>query len=379
MLSSSSIGNGFAGPSVAPRVRCSWTDSASTRWMRSGRQKASLPWRAFLRQSEHLVVLWSPRYFSRLWCVYEVATWLHLGKGTAEVFPVAMASALLMLQAAVFGSLAFMVSLAPIHNVAEWGGLNALSLLMFLPPLHVTRLLARDLEQLPAQIRRFSVREADCFCCQNAHVHPGNGMPMPCDRVLVFRTIAGWFSALPGEQLLVAGVPEVSPLDRFDEQVHRHFAHDLLDPTASSRRTFWHACLVSAPVWWYYCDRFVLLSHMDAQDALRLGFVYLWEASGCGPCMVKLCIRMSTCFQRWLGIRERTSANGFITLLQTLATLPPVYLLWLPVEVAVSFADPMPQVAATLLSTVAAVALWIGPRSAVAMSRLWQRVNPKRV
>ena len=31
----------------------------------------------FLRNSEELLILWSPDYFSRLWCCFEVAMYLH--------------------------------------------------------------------------------------------------------------------------------------------------------------------------------------------------------------------------------------------------------------------------------------------------------------
>ena len=48
----------------------------------------------FLNCSERFVILWSPRYFTRLWCTYEVATWLYLGKDltkTLHFMPVKMA------------------------------------------------------------------------------------------------------------------------------------------------------------------------------------------------------------------------------------------------------------------------------------------------
>ena len=44
----------------------------------------------FLNQARRLVILWSPRYFTRLWCVYEIASWLHLGKGLDSVSLVLM-------------------------------------------------------------------------------------------------------------------------------------------------------------------------------------------------------------------------------------------------------------------------------------------------
>jgi hypothetical protein len=36
---------------------------------------------AFLRYSERMVVLWQPNYFTRLWCVYELAAFMHISGG----------------------------------------------------------------------------------------------------------------------------------------------------------------------------------------------------------------------------------------------------------------------------------------------------------
>ena len=33
---------------------------------------------AFLSHTSTLVVLWSSQYLERLWCVFELATWLHM-------------------------------------------------------------------------------------------------------------------------------------------------------------------------------------------------------------------------------------------------------------------------------------------------------------
>merc|ERR1719436_812263 len=49
----------------------------------------------FLRSSDRLVTLWTPRYFTRLWCVFEVAVWFNIGR---ELKFVPVSSALLLIK-----------------------------------------------------------------------------------------------------------------------------------------------------------------------------------------------------------------------------------------------------------------------------------------
>eukprot|EP00929_Paragymnodinium_shiwhaense_P079250 TRINITY_DN41244_c0_g1_i1.p1 TRINITY_DN41244_c0_g1~~TRINITY_DN41244_c0_g1_i1.p1 ORF type:complete len:281 (+),score=30.65 TRINITY_DN41244_c0_g1_i1:174-1016(+) len=52
----------------------------------------------FLRSSKRLVVLWSPRYFTRLWCAYELAAWSYLHRSNprpVKFMPVSRAKILL--------------------------------------------------------------------------------------------------------------------------------------------------------------------------------------------------------------------------------------------------------------------------------------------
>ena len=51
---------------------------------------------------------------------------------------------------------------------------------------------ASVLQRLPKQVSELPISEANRFCCSNWHVMPSTGMRIPCDRVLVFRTLQGW-------------------------------------------------------------------------------------------------------------------------------------------------------------------------------------------
>merc|ERR1711879_69390 len=69
-----------------------------------------------------------------------------------------------------------------------------------------------NLEKLAATLRDFSVRSTRCFCCDCDHVHPETKQKLPCDRQLVYDTIAYWHGANNLER----------GLDAFDHLVRRH-------------------------------------------------------------------------------------------------------------------------------------------------------------
>ena len=56
------------------------------------KQKGILGLAAFLDRSKKLTILWSARYFSRLWCCYELATFLrHSTRKSIEIMPTKLA------------------------------------------------------------------------------------------------------------------------------------------------------------------------------------------------------------------------------------------------------------------------------------------------
>lgn len=52
--------------------------------------------------------------------------------------------------------------------------------------------LVDDLEALPEDLEKFSIRDTKCYCCTHNHVNPETGQSIPCDRKLVFKTLVQW-------------------------------------------------------------------------------------------------------------------------------------------------------------------------------------------
>mmetsp|Transcript_52537 Transcript_52537/g.162500 ORF Transcript_52537/g.162500 Transcript_52537/m.162500 type:complete len:623 (-) Transcript_52537:12-1880(-) len=119
----------------------------------------------FLKHSRELHIMWSPEYFSRLWCVYELAAFLRLhGGGHVRFRPVFMEVALLVYF--VFHWLASMLVMACLfmgmeHHTWPLVALGAGNALL-LHCVHLLRRWMRDMRALSQQLAEFDVRHAEC-------------------------------------------------------------------------------------------------------------------------------------------------------------------------------------------------------------------------
>eukprot|EP00929_Paragymnodinium_shiwhaense_P039519 TRINITY_DN20742_c0_g1_i1.p1 TRINITY_DN20742_c0_g1~~TRINITY_DN20742_c0_g1_i1.p1 ORF type:complete len:451 (+),score=26.06 TRINITY_DN20742_c0_g1_i1:70-1422(+) len=143
---------------------------------------------AFLRSSDRLLILWTPDYFTRLWCTFEVVVWSFLARdfhASVKLVPVNLASALLL------SSICFLTGclLGAAGNFVVIGAINICGTLALIT---VWRKHGRDANAMQSQLRTFSMKNANCFCCSNDHKDPMTGTELLCDRKLVYRALAEW-------------------------------------------------------------------------------------------------------------------------------------------------------------------------------------------
>eukprot|EP00929_Paragymnodinium_shiwhaense_P109940 TRINITY_DN7656_c0_g1_i2.p1 TRINITY_DN7656_c0_g1~~TRINITY_DN7656_c0_g1_i2.p1 ORF type:complete len:654 (+),score=15.85 TRINITY_DN7656_c0_g1_i2:76-2037(+) len=214
----------------------------------------------FLRSSKRLVVLWSPRYFSRLWCTYELAAWAYLhglDAGRVCLLPVSFCivrcQILLTLSAVEIGKSVvwhsrglFGVGFASFVEDAFhlW---TIVFLLLAFPVVHKSVAMLRKLRLLEDQARSFSIRDSKCFCCTYKHAHPATGQPVPCDRKLVYATFHQWHAE--------ASTADAA-LDDFDETVRSDLCRMLTTSMNTAFLCFRYRDLVSCciPVLWSAAD-----------------------------------------------------------------------------------------------------------------------------
>ncbi|CAE7230469.1 unnamed protein product [Symbiodinium natans] len=157
---------------------------------------------AFLDRSEKLTVLWSPRYFQRLWCMFEISTFLRKTARTQiEMMPVKLAL-LLCVNTAKWFIMAIgyhIITDASDHEKSSWtrtlvvAGPCVLLAGSMLPWTYYVGIgMMEDLSLMPAQLASFRIQDTRSACCSQEHLHPESGGTIPCDRELVFATLHSW-------------------------------------------------------------------------------------------------------------------------------------------------------------------------------------------
>ncbi|CAE7643322.1 unnamed protein product [Symbiodinium necroappetens] len=171
------------------------------------KQKGILGLAAFLDRSKKLTILWSPRYFSRLWCCYELATFLrHSTRQSIEIMPTKLAVLFFGLFCSTqFISLLYVLAAAVLANqavgqsqrIVEMVTITSITSIAFLLPavlcLHAGIGVAGSMGELENQLRAFRIQNCRCFCCSVDHIHPETKAPLPCDRELILEAVKKWY------------------------------------------------------------------------------------------------------------------------------------------------------------------------------------------
>jgi len=266
------------------RTRLVFVDKFCIDQQREDRKKAGIMALAgFLKRSNRFVICWTPRYFTRLWCTYEVASWLHLRRDMDSVMFLPLSKVRYFI-AAIATCCLSVIQFGIAGNMYPEAFLKMAvvgSAIVAFPCMHVLRHTARELARLPAQIKEFSIAKAECTCCSRGHMHPVTGKLMSCDRRLVYRTLEHWFTTYtitpPAPSEVAAGGQEdreerplsmstaiarssvstatvATGLGWFDEAVHLEFGPAVLTSARVTSTPYRQALFVSSPFVWEMFD-----------------------------------------------------------------------------------------------------------------------------
>eukprot|EP00929_Paragymnodinium_shiwhaense_P089001 TRINITY_DN49275_c0_g1_i1.p1 TRINITY_DN49275_c0_g1~~TRINITY_DN49275_c0_g1_i1.p1 ORF type:complete len:653 (+),score=48.72 TRINITY_DN49275_c0_g1_i1:163-2121(+) len=220
----------------------------------------------FLGASQRMVVLWSPHYFQRLWCTYELAAWCHLHgmeSDRMELFSVPAATLQFLLTAVlalknVMGAVLFQLGV-PGMAPSVLAGFVVTPFFLRLPNV------VSDMVKLPRQLETYRIHEAKCFCCTHDHLHPETSEELFCDRELIYQTLQKWTAdeLSSREPSAISGLERSSTFCSVDEALHdydkivQHSLQTMISRRVNTRLVisdYKDCVLTAAPTWWSCCD-----------------------------------------------------------------------------------------------------------------------------
>jgi len=277
---------------------------------------------AFLFKTERLVICWTPRYFTRLWCAYEMATWLYLRKPLDAVLfmPLATYTAIVFLGVALWIGTAVYHFSSPLTSSADILRVVLSLCANFFFFVHVLRHTVRDLRELPKQIKEFSVTKASCFCCTVGHKMPGSDDDIPCDRKLIYRTLEHWFSAEErGSKASGPDREQCHGLQRFDRQIKSLFGKVILLGSGPTRLKYQHTLISVQAYLWRTLDICVALGTVDTFAHLLTVVSYAFMTLCVLPASLKLNFHLVALLDRCIDIRTERYKDLMVSLCCTLA------------------------------------------------------------
>ena len=143
----------------------------------------------YLKASDKLVILWSERYFLRLWCCYEIAAFLRANPQleAVQVMPVMLPLLLLVHCAWWFFCRVCLhllwftvIGTAEARTMIVAVVLSSAFLVTFPLQSRAGAHLSQNLGKLTAQLGQFNIHRTQCSCCTNNHRHPRTGEALRC-------------------------------------------------------------------------------------------------------------------------------------------------------------------------------------------------------
>jgi len=324
----------------------------------------------FLRCSDRIVILWTPRYFTRLWCTYEVASWLHLQKPLTSVLFMPLAHATIVVTLAVAGWFSFilLVATAPYFprlyfQLVGVGLLIGLSL-----GAHQARHSAAHLRAIQDQLKNFSVTSANCFCCSVGHV--SNGEVIPCDREVVYTTIGAWFNVAPGVKALSSDggpgagdgdvwVSERAALDKFNYAVRTEFAAQVLQKAGPTQLSYRYVVIAGWPYFFRICDVVAAGADLDPAFLKNAVIMYCTICLVATPVWYKSAMQLACCVDVRVGVPSSRALDWFLSIMLGFTYMVVALVVWYPLELMASTMEsPLPMIAVALIFVVVNLKLY---------------------
>ncbi|CAE8697977.1 unnamed protein product, partial [Polarella glacialis] len=322
------------------------------------KERAILGLAGFLDISDRLVILWSPSYFERLWCTYELACWLRLSRmKDTTVMPIHLAPVIFAITLVMWGAILFFnfggSDADYLSRVAAAFATVLTSAAGVILPTHISRHLAHSLKMLPQQLESFSIREANCFCCSHDHVHPETKKQLPCDRRLIYEMLLQW------QQDFIGSGESVATFEAFDFRIRQKLKPWILRNLGGAQAPFrLLLATISVPFLCATMDFIPAMIQLGGVPAFRLGLDAALQCFVLGPCMAKVIMEISAA---GVDCKDHVGCDLLLTLLKSTATILVLIVIWASIYVPRTLLEHVGwQLASGAVLVVSTIAIFCG-------------------
>lgn len=148
-----------------------------------------------------------PATLERLWCMFEIAGFLHsreLREGTEgteskiprlDIRPIWAAPCTVAIAVSLFGAMLALL-IAPFSNPIIGSSIfGVLAVTCFHAAAESVRNYNRCIDKLQFELKSFDMQKAQCYCCSVNHVS-SSGPDLVCDREIIGQCISNWFDSM---------------------------------------------------------------------------------------------------------------------------------------------------------------------------------------
>ncbi|CAE7526110.1 unnamed protein product [Symbiodinium sp. CCMP2592] len=159
---------------------------------------------ALLKKSRTLVVVWDPSYLSRLWCVFELAAFLHGHREELQTSLIIKPTVLVPMSFIMTTTVALMLLFETcLPETREVAFLRIfLFAVMQVPELYLFQKLWKTVMDAEKQFGSFTWQNVTCRCCSINHRDP-KGNVIICDREILEECIVQWYGSVNQLELSV--------------------------------------------------------------------------------------------------------------------------------------------------------------------------------
>ncbi|CAE7823832.1 unnamed protein product [Symbiodinium microadriaticum] len=216
---------------------------------------------AFLRASDSLVVFWDPSWSRRLWCVFELAAFLHSRNADERKVKLTIRPTLLgpffislpialsyvMLALTFFPNKDHLEGTDPgfLRYFVLWPSIALFILTGFSWSAIKLRAYFRYVQALEQDIGQFVADSSSSYCCTVGHVSE-DGKPLTCDRRVILQCITLWFGSI----------------ENFEAHVRTDVLQCLQEQLSTEVFTNKQIAVSALPMLWHYMDA-AATAHFD--------------------------------------------------------------------------------------------------------------------